>query len=169
MLLKIRIRCSTGIISSTSQKFSNIYIHQYRYLFWICLSQPCSYRCPGVFNTLRPRQNGCHFADDTFKRIFLNENGGISINISLKFVHKGAINNIPASVQIIAWRRPGNKPLLESMMVSLPTHISVNRPQWVNTGTSVAAGLTGGLISFWWVDYLMFYSNRTACLTHTSQ
>ena len=24
-------------------------------------------------NTLRPRQNGCHFADDTFKCIFLNE------------------------------------------------------------------------------------------------
>ena len=25
-------------------------------------------------NKLRPRQNGRHFADDTFKRIFLNEN-----------------------------------------------------------------------------------------------
>ena len=24
-------------------------------------------------NSLRPRQNGCHFADDTFTRIFLNE------------------------------------------------------------------------------------------------
>ena len=28
---------------------------------------------PGL-NTLRPRQNGSHFPDDTFKRIFLNEN-----------------------------------------------------------------------------------------------
>ena len=27
-----------------------------------------------AFNTLRPRQNGRHFADDTFKRIFFNEN-----------------------------------------------------------------------------------------------
>ena len=26
------------------------------------------------FNTLRPRQNGCHFADDVFKCIFFNEN-----------------------------------------------------------------------------------------------
>ena len=26
-----------------------------------------------VINTLRPRQNGRHFADDTFKRIFMNE------------------------------------------------------------------------------------------------
>ena len=29
-------------------------------------------------NTLRPRQNGRRFADDTFKRIFLNENVRIS-------------------------------------------------------------------------------------------
>ena len=39
-------------------------------------------------NTLRPRQNGRHFSDDTFKSIFLNENIRISINISLKFVPK---------------------------------------------------------------------------------
>ena len=38
---------------------------------------------------------------------------------------------MPASVQIIAWRRPGNKPLTEPMMVRLPTHISATRPQWV--------------------------------------
>ena len=56
----------------------------------------------------------------------------IPIKISLKFVPKGSINNIPALVQIMAWRRPGDKPLSESMMVSLPTHICVTRPQWVN-------------------------------------
>ena len=37
-------------------------------------------------------------------------------------------------VQIMAWRRPGDKPLSEPMMVSLPTHICVARPQWVKTG-----------------------------------
>ena len=83
-------------------------------------------------NTLRPRQNGRHFADDTFKRIFLNENVRISIKISLKFVPKGSFNNIPALVQIMAWRRPGDKPLSEPMMFNLPTHICVTRPQWVN-------------------------------------
>ena len=36
-----------------------------------------------------------HFADDTFKRTFFNENVRISIKISLKFVPKGPINNIP--------------------------------------------------------------------------
>ena len=84
------------------------------------------------FNTLGPRQNGRHFADDIFKCIFLNGNVWISIKISLKFVCKGPINNIPASVQIMAWRRPGDKPLSEAMMVNLPTHICVSRPQWVN-------------------------------------
>ena len=82
-------------------------------------------------NTLRPRQNGCHFADDTFKRIFMNENVRISIKISLKFVPKGLINNISALVQIMAWCRPGDKPLSEPMMVSLLTHICVTLPQWV--------------------------------------
>ena len=74
------------------------------------------YNAISLFNTLRPRQNGRHFADDTFKRIFLNENVGISIKISPKFVPKGPVNNIPASVQIMAWRRTGDKPLSEPMM-----------------------------------------------------
>ena len=33
--------------------------------------------------------------------------------ISLKFVPKGPINNNPALVQVMAWRRPGDKPLSE--------------------------------------------------------
>ena len=86
-------------------------------------------------NTLRPRQNGRHFADDIFKWIFLNENVWIPIKISLKFVPQGPINNIPALVQIMAWRQPGDKPLSGPMMVRLPTHICVTRPQWVNENT----------------------------------
>ena len=72
-------------------------------------------------NTLRPRQHGRHFADGTFKRIFLNKNVEISIKISLKFVPKGRINNISALVQVMAWRRPGDKPLSEPMVVRLLT------------------------------------------------
>ena len=84
------------------------------------------------FNTLRPRQNGRRFADDVFKGIFLNENVWILIKISLKFVPKGPINNIPALVLIMAWRQPGDKPLSEPMLVRSLTHICVTRPQWVN-------------------------------------
>ena len=83
------------------------------------------------FTSLRPKQNGCHFADDCYKCIFLNENVQISNKISLKFVPEGQMNNIPALVQIMAWRRPGNKPLSEPMVFSLLTHICVTRPQWV--------------------------------------
>ena len=93
-----------------------------------CLS--LNHRC---LNTLRPRWNWQHFADDIFKRIFFNENVWISFEISLKFVLKGPIDNIPLLVQIMAWHRPGDKPLSELMMVSLPTHICVTRPQWVNS------------------------------------
>ena len=87
----------------------------------------------GPLNSLRPRPNRRHFADDIFKCIFENENEWISIKISLKFVPKGPIYNNPALVQIMAWRRPGDKPLSEPMMVSLLTHICVTRPQWVNS------------------------------------
>ena len=83
------------------------------------------------FNRLRLRQNGRRFADDTFKPIFFNENVRISINISLKFVPKGPINNNPALFQIMALPQSGDKPLSEPMMVSLLMHICVTRPQWV--------------------------------------
>ena len=66
-------------------------------------SNGCLGICP--INTLRPKQNGLYFTDDTFKRIYLNENVRICIKISLKLVPVGQINNIPALVQIIVWRQ----------------------------------------------------------------
>ena len=74
-------------------------------MIFSCFFAFVSLLCFVWFNTLRPRQNRRRFADDTFKRIFLNENVRISIKISLKFVPKGPINNNPALVQIMAWRR----------------------------------------------------------------
>ena len=70
--------------------------------------------------------------DAIFKCIFVNEDVWIPINISLKFVPKGPINNIPALVQIMAWLRPGHKPLFEPWVGCLPTHICVTWPQWVH-------------------------------------
>ena len=94
-----------------------------------------------ALNSLGPRPNRRHFADDIFKCIFENENDWISPRISLKIVPEVRINNIPASVQIMAWRRPGDKPLSEPMMLSLLTHICVTRPQWVNDGSSPSASI----------------------------
>ena len=104
------------------------------------------------FNPLRPRQNGRHFADDTLNLIFLND-VRMWIKISLKFAPKGPINNIPALVQIMAWRRPGNKPLFEPMMVSLLTHIWVTWPQWVNTQNANHAQATAFIFNFWRVVF----------------
>ena len=73
------------------------------------------------------KQNDQHFQNDIFKCIFSNENIWISINISLKFVLKCPINNIPALVQIMVWRRLGDKSLSESLMVRW----RVTRAQWV--------------------------------------
>ena len=42
------------------------------------------------------------------------------------------INNIPTLVQIMAWGRPGDKPLSEPMMIILLTLICVTRAQWGN-------------------------------------
>ena len=57
-----------------------------------------------------PGQNDHHFADDIFKRIFLNDKVRILIKISLKFVPKGPTDNNPA------WCRIGDKPLSEPML-----------------------------------------------------
>ena len=72
-------------------------------------------------NTSKPGQHGRQFADDIFKCIFFNENWCILIEISLKYARKGPIGNDPALVQIMAWRRTGDKPLSEPMVVSLYT------------------------------------------------
>ena len=71
------------------------------------------------FNSSPPGQYGRHFADDVFKYIFLNEKFVISIQISLKIVPKGPFDNNSALVQVMAWRRTGDKPLPEPMRTQL--------------------------------------------------
>ena len=68
---------------------------------------------------------------DIFTCFFLNENVWISITISLKFVFKGTINDIPALFQIMAWHQPGDKPLSGAMVIILLMHICITWPQRV--------------------------------------
>ena len=88
--------------------------------------------CWYIINTLRRRQNFPSFADHIFKCIFLTEDAWISLKISFKFIRKFWINNIPTLPQVMAWRRPGEKPLSEAMMVSSLTHVCGTRGKWVN-------------------------------------
>ena len=79
-------------------------------------------------STLRLMQNGRHFPDNIFTHISLNEHVGMSIQISLKIVCEGPINNNPAWVQIIAWCQLRYRPISESMMI---LHLCVTQPQWI--------------------------------------
>ena len=90
----------------------------------VCFLLSAKQSAHSAFNTLRRRQNGRHFAGDTFNRIFVNENGRISIKFSLKFVPKGPINNIPALVQLMAWRRPD---VTRPLMSYIPSVLSFMR------------------------------------------
>ena len=53
---------------------------------------------------------------DNFECTFLNENSRIRVEISLKYVPMCPIDNKPALVQVMVWRRTGDKPLPEAMM-----------------------------------------------------
>ena len=109
-----------------------------------------------IINTLSdPRQDERHFADDIFTCIFFNENCCILIKFSLKYARKGPIDNNPPLVQIMAWRRSDDKPLSEPIMISLPTHICVTRPQWVKVWE-----LSGPQLS---LATFKTYKRRTTC------
>ena len=55
-----------------------------------------------LINSSLPGQNGCRFADAIFRFFFVNGKFCILIKISLKFVPKGSIDNLPTLVQIMA-------------------------------------------------------------------
>ena len=134
---KVRLSCYLVLLSFDSRPGNKTaaltqmdYCHvasSHHLLQWCHISTAVSSQSlwiiPGV-NTLRPRQDGCQFPD-IFKCIFLNENIWISLEISLKFAPRGPINNIPALVQIMAWRRPGDKPLSEPMIVYWRIYVSL--------------------------------------------
>ena len=62
-----------------------------------------------LLNTLLGKDKmAATLADNIFKCNFVNENVLIPIKISLQFISKGLINNIPSLVQIMAWCRPGD-------------------------------------------------------------
>ena len=58
-------------------------------------------------------------ADDNFKYISLSEYDRIPICISLKIIPKSPIDNKPSLVQVMAWRRKGDKPLPELMLTQV--------------------------------------------------
>ena len=91
--------------------------------------QPPGQDYVAVYQVDSPRDKMAAILQTTFLNVF----SGTKVykfllpgKISPKFVPKDALRNIPPLVQIMAWRRPGDKPLSELMMVSLLTHICLN-------------------------------------------
>ena len=74
-------------------------------------------------NTLGPRQNGCHFADDCFKFDF----SGICVFVvfSLKCVHKALINNKASLGQIMTWHRIGDNPWWRHQMKTFSALLAI--------------------------------------------
>ena len=112
-------------------------------------------------NTLRPRQMDA-ISQTTFSNAF-------SWMKMFEFrLPKVPINNILAMVQIMAWCRPGDKPFSEPMVVSLPTHICVTRPQWVNQGLwHHMASLNHNTSNGSWCMGIKGEMSGTVCVTFT--
>ena len=118
-----------------------VFTSLYLWVLLHCVRQPASTRMTTELDIFLRRFCGCsHIEAETkwppfrrrqFQMHFFNENIWIWIKISLKFVLSIIIDYKPALVQIMAWRRPGDKPLSEPMLVTSLTHIYVTRPQWV--------------------------------------
>ena len=125
------LRFFGGIVLGNDKCMASRFLQPYPNCIWVIVA----------VNTLRPRQNGRHFTDDIFKGIFLNEVVWILLKISRGIFPKVPINNVPSLVQIMAWRRTGDKPLSEPVMVSLLMHFSVTRPQWVKAAAAVTVHL----------------------------
>ena len=79
-----------------------------------------------------------------------------TIKDSLKCILKGPMNNIPSLIQIMAWRRPGDKPLSEPMMIISLKHICVTWPELWWTSLKVVMADQGGMspVSNCWGYYL---------------
>ena len=88
-----------------------------------------------VFNTLRPWQDGCLFADGILKSIFLNLNSWIPNKISWKYVAYRLIDNKPSMVQIMGCRRAGDYPIIWTINGIVFWRIYCEtRPRWVRDG-----------------------------------
>ena len=117
------------------------------------------YVCMPLINSPHPPDKMVAIvADDNFKYIFLNENNKFW---TLKFVPRSPLENKSALVQVMTWRRKGDKSLSEPMLAHFTslTHICGTRVRWVNT-----------FIWFWNADlfsYFLEYSNVKRAPTYT--
>ena len=83
----------SGVASAVGVPLTHLVISQKLHIIQVDFD---SFLPNSMLTHLRPRQNSCHFPDDIFKWIFLNEKLWILIKMSLKFIPRDLVNNIPA-------------------------------------------------------------------------
>ena len=111
--------------------------------------QPYDITRPQWFNSLRPRWNRHHLADDSFTMYWFRSEFHWSL------FPKGPIKNIPALVHRMAWRRPSDKPLSEPMMIISLMHI------WLSLGLNELTHCCLNILltfsnAFCWIDLSHF-------------
>ena len=102
---------------------------------WPRSTSPYGVIRPQWVNTLRLRKNFLTTFSNAFSWMKTYK---FQLRFHGSFFPKRLINNIPTLVQIRAWCQPGDKPLSEPMMTSLPMHIWVTRLQWVKIDPMVS-------------------------------
>ena len=105
---------TTGDIFSTEISGTNVSVIESKY-YDFHSRNAVLFRLQCVNSYLRG-QNGHHVADDIFLFILINLKFCVSIPILLKFITKGPIDNKSTLVQVMAWCRICDKPLIEPML-----------------------------------------------------
>ena len=140
-----RLECTSDVIlpfkihmisASFFAKVTEAWLHIYACVnncHWGLVTHLCLRELSPKIHLACVLQNGCHFLHVSVTHLPLDKMAAISqtttssafsliqicdffIQISLKFVPKGLIENRTALVQVMAWRRAGDRPLLKPML-----------------------------------------------------
>ena len=101
----------------SNQNFSCCFLFSDFVWFTKCWFEYAITDIPFILSHLRLDKMVAILADNNFKCIFLNQNDRMLIQISLKFVPRSPIDNKLTLVQVMAWRRRGDKPLPKPMLI----------------------------------------------------
>ena len=88
-----RLNLSTIFIGANVSSSKHDHLHGKWPTFHVLCFSPNMHTIYLIPPTHTPGKNGCHFPDDIFRCILLNEKFCILVKISLKFVPKGPIDN----------------------------------------------------------------------------
>ena len=102
---------------------------------------------------------------DILQTIFLSEFSWMKMFHLRLNIHWSCL--LGGQLTILQHYLDGAKPLSEWIMVSLPTHICVTRPQWVNFGVCGSSSRVGWICLKWWyfVNRNKLPSDLFCCVT----